>query len=92
MRNLPKLVLDGESMAVQVILYSFFRLKYKGYDQENGIKIDIKEEMPIRDLLFTLKINADDSPMVSINGKLVRKNCMLKDNDVVEIFPVIYGG
>ena len=59
--------------------------------KKNGIKIDIKEEMPIRDLLFMLKINADDSPMVSINGKLVWKNCMLKDNDVVEIFPVIYG-
>ena len=80
-------------MRVQVKLYSIFRLPIPDYDVERGIAVELAPESRLTDLFEQLKIEMRKISMVRINGHLNRDHSfILKEGDMVELFPLFGGG
>ncbi len=80
-------------MDVNVKLYSVFRLEYPDYDAEKGLRVNIEEESTILDLLIALGIEQQRVAMVNLNGEITQdKSVVLKEGDLVQVFPFFGGG
>lgn len=81
-------------MKINVRLYTLLRLKYKGYDVENGITILLTRESRLKDLINRFPFLDEDIAMIIVNGRLTKERDMvLKDGDIVEfISDILYGG
>ncbi len=80
-------------MRVQVKLYSIFRLPIPDYDAERGIEVELAPESRLTHLLDQLKIEMRKLSMVRVNGNLNRDySVILKEGDLVELFPLFGGG
>lgn len=74
-------------MKVEVRLFATFR---NGRWKSNVLSFD--KEVNIRDILDFLDIKEDALGIALINGKHSTLDSILKDNDVLALFPPIGGG
>ena len=73
-------------MKVKLVLYGELALKFAP-----EFEVEVEGETKVGYLLKTLGISADECHIL-INEKKVNEEHQLKENDVVKILPVIYGG
>ena len=62
------------------------------YTNKKEIKITLKEDKPLLEILNELGIPEKQIGMVIKNGKWAPKSCSVSDDDVVELFPQLQGG
>jgi len=62
------------------------------YTNKKEIKITLKEDKPLLEILNELGIPENQIGMVIKNGKWAPKSCSVSDDDVVELFPQLQGG
>jgi sulfur carrier protein ThiS len=57
------------------------------------IELELSQESSVEDVLQLLNIeNSVEYSTILLNGKIAEKNMILKENDIIYIFPVINGG
>ena len=80
-------------MRVQVKLYSILRLSIPDYEPERGMDVELAPESRLVELFEQLQIEMRKLSMVRLNGNLSKDYCyILKENDLVELFPLFNEG
>lgn len=74
-------------MEIEVRLFATFRI-----DRWKNKKILLDNNMNIRDVLKYLEIKEEALGIALINGRHSQSNSVLKDGDVLALFPPIGGG
>ncbi len=84
---------DNSTLKVQVKLYSIFRLNISDYDFNEGIEVELNKGSRLIDLMERVEIELEKIAMVRLNGRLEKNHLsILKNGDIVELFPQIGGG
>ena len=80
-------------MPIDVKLYATFRkFAPPGTDLGESFKLDL-ENITILDVIDTLKIPKEKGAIVMVNGiRITDFNYLIRENDLVVIFPVLGGG
>ena len=80
-------------MPINVKLYATFRkFAPPGTELGESFKIDI-ENKTISDVIDLLKIPKEKGVIVMVNGiRITNLNHLMRDNDLIVIFPVLGGG
>jgi len=80
-------------MPINVKLYATFRkFAPPGTELGESFKIDI-ENKTISDVIDFLKIPKEKGVIVMVNGiRITNLNHLMRDNDLIVIFPVLGGG
>ena len=85
-------------MKVRLIIYSSLKDYVKGYQGNDGIQLEISEQISIkRFLLETIKHEKalDAISMIIVNEKIVPFNQIernLQDGDIIKVYPPMGGG
>jgi len=74
-------------MKLEVRLFATFR-----DGREKKYFLDLSEETTPRDIVTMLKIDEEEVAMLLINGRDGQLDTILKDNDVLSLFPPVGGG
>lgn len=74
-------------MEVEVRLFATFR-----EGREKKQKIEIKENTNILDIISMLNIDENEVAIMLLNGKDGTSDRILKDGDVISLFPPVGGG
>lgn len=74
-------------MTIEVRLFATFR-----NGREKKQFMDLKEGSTVADILDILSINAEELGILLINGRDGDVNSVLKESDVVALFPPVGGG
>ncbi|MDO7788186.1 MoaD/ThiS family protein [Desulforamulus aquiferis] len=77
-------------MKVQVKLLGILSLNFPAYSKFKYIEIKAGEQ--VEDLFTHLGLASHEVHYISVNGKLVKKDYFLKDDDKVIFFPQVSGG
>jgi molybdopterin converting factor subunit 1 len=81
---------------VTIKLFAVYREKAK----TDSIKIDIKQNMPVKDLLEIVKERApsikdiikEGRGMIAVNQEIARLDTVVKDGDEIALIPPVSGG
>lgn len=60
--------------------------------KKKEIELDLSKETYLQEILNAIGVSENDVGMVIVNGRWQQKNCVIKDNDTVELFPYMDGG
>ncbi|MCR4429649.1 MAG: MoaD/ThiS family protein [Tepidanaerobacteraceae bacterium] len=60
--------------------------------KKKEIELDLSKETCLKEILNAIGVPEDDVGMVIVNGRWRQKDCIIKDNDAVELFPYMDGG
>ncbi|MGE5628960.1 MAG: MoaD/ThiS family protein [Solirubrobacterales bacterium] len=74
-------------MTIEVRLFATFR-----NGREKKQSMDLKEGSKVADILDILNINVEELGILLINGRDGSVNSVLKESDVVALFPPVGGG
>ncbi|KZL90702.1 MoaD/ThiS family protein [Clostridium magnum] len=74
-------------MKLEVRLFATFRDR-----REKKYFLDFNEDTTPRDVVKMLKIDEEEVAILLINGRDGKLNTVLKDNDVLSLFPPVGGG
>ena len=66
--------------------------KFPDHDPLNGFEVDIADNAIVGDLVDYLQIPKTKIGLVSVQGRLVKADKILKPGDFVRIFKPIFGG
>lgn len=62
------------------------------FTKNKDIKLNIQQQIPLMDILNQLGIPENQVGFVIKNGKWAPKNCIVYDDDTIELFPQLSGG
>jgi len=79
-------------MKVQAKLYGTLSKFYDGYDQAEGINLEVPENTCVRDITKMVKVDEASIGIVTINGKIVKADTAVTDGDEIKFFQPIAGG
>lgn len=79
-------------MKLRVKLFGTFPSRFPGYQADNGLIFELKEDARVADLLNCMQISPKENCTASINGKIQKATYALKDGDLIKIFPYVAGG
>lgn len=54
--------------------------------------IELSEKSLVKDLIKSINIPIEEIGMVLVNGTIVKNDHILKENDIIQIYPPIIGG
>ncbi|KZL90708.1 MoaD/ThiS family protein [Clostridium magnum] len=74
-------------MKLEVRLFATFR-----DGREKKYFLDLNEDTTPRDIVNMLKIDEEEVAILLINGRDGKLDTILKDNDVLSLFPPVGGG
>ena len=84
--------LEANTMQINVKLFSVLRQHVDDYDPHRGIDVELGAAARVDDVIKTLKIPMAQFPVVSCNGRILKKNDRLTDGSVLHIFQPVAGG
>jgi sulfur carrier protein ThiS len=76
-------------MKIKIILHNSFKNKN---EKPEDMEFEIEEDKTIEELLMKIGIRDIDSVMVFGNDNILRKKEVIKDIDVLKVYPVVQGG
>jgi len=79
-------------LIVKVKLYGTLGRSIDGYTHSSGLDLTLAEGSTIDDLLDHFNLVPERLGMVSMDGKPLQTNDLLKDGALVKIFQPIFGG
>jgi sulfur carrier protein ThiS len=79
-------------ITVTVKLYGTLPRRYPNYDDDKGLTITLEQGARVADLTRKLHINAEDTGVIAIEGRVARPHEPLCDGALVRIFQVAHGG
>lgn len=81
-------------MKVKVRLYGTLSRKVPGYQQSQGIEVEVPEGATVKELLSLLQIPAvgSEKAVVAIDGRIRKANDEIPSNARAEIFEPMHGG
>jgi sulfur carrier protein ThiS len=79
-------------MKVTVKLHGTLCRRFPGYDQAQGIRVEIQEEGRIKDLLAILEIPEAMRPVVVLEGRVLKTDDRVPFGSCVAVFEPIHGG
>ncbi len=79
-------------MKVKVRLFGTLGKQFPDHDPLNGFTAEIPDNTTVGELLDQLQIPKSKIGVVSVQGRLVNADKVLKPNDFVRIFRPIFGG
>lgn len=79
-------------MKVRVHLYGTLGLRIPGYRQPEGIEVELPHGATVYDLLTLLTISGTEGALVAIEGRLRKKDDILADGALAQVFQAIHGG
>ena len=80
------------SLRLTVKLYGILGRSFDGYDHLSGLEVTIADEASIDDLLVHLNLAPKRLGIVSMDGRVLKKQSLLKDGAQIKIFRPIAGG
>lgn len=75
---------------MKVKLFLHFPRYFSSELGERTGTIEVEEEITVKELLKKVKIG--EGLKVAVNGRLVKNDQQLKENDIVSVFPLSVGG
>ena len=81
-------------MKVKVNLYGTLAQKVPGYQQSQGIEVEVPEGATVKELLSILQIPAlgHDKAVVAIDGRIRKANDEIPSDAHAQIFQPMHGG
>jgi len=79
-------------MQVKVKLYGTLPQRFKNYDSEKGMMIEMPEDACVADLRSFLEITDADSSLVAMDSLIVKPEHKLSDGVQVRFFERVFGG
>ncbi len=79
-------------MKVNVKLYGRLSRSFDGYEHSSGLEVIMPEGSSLLDLLVYLNLSPKGLGIISMDGRLLKKNSQLKDGSQIKIFQPIAGG
>jgi sulfur carrier protein ThiS len=79
-------------MRIRVKLFGTLRKGFPNHDSEQGLEVVIPDGASVEDLLAHLEIRGKRIGMVSVGGRVVRRDAILEDGELVRVFQPIFGG
>jgi sulfur carrier protein len=79
-------------MKIEVKLYSTFRDSLPKESRDLPIKMDVKEETRVSEVLKLLNLPEGDPKVIVVSGRIVDERHVLKEGDTVHVFPPMSGG
>ncbi|RKL63650.1 MoaD/ThiS family protein [Thermoanaerobacteraceae bacterium SP2] len=61
-------------------------------NENDEVSLDIKENTSVKDILRKLNLLTGEVGLVILNSKIARMDDILKDEDYLELYPVVGGG
>jgi molybdopterin converting factor small subunit len=83
---------EFESMEIEVKLFATLRDYLPKGSDRFSCKVEIEESVRVQDILSRLKIPEEMPKIILVNGVHGKKEQILKDGDVLSIFPPVAGG
>lgn len=79
-------------MKVQLKLFATFRQYLPAGAGRSAIEVEVPAGTRVSDLLATMGIPQQESPMILVNGRGIDADRILIEGDVVAVFPAMAGG
>lgn len=79
-------------MKVKVRLFGTLGKQFPDHHPLNGFEVDIQDNASVGDLLDQLQIPKSKIGLVSVQGRPVKADKILKPDDFVRVFRPIFGG
>ena len=79
-------------MVVRVKLFGTLRKRFPDYDAEKGLSIALREGDRVEDLVARLGLGGARLGVVSVDGRLGKRDAPLHDRARVRIYQPIFGG
>ncbi len=79
-------------MAVRVELGSYLRKYVTGYDAEKCLELRLDGEKTAGQIIDELGIPRSEAAVIMVNRKAAQSDQLLKDGDLLGLFPVALGG
>jgi sulfur carrier protein ThiS len=61
-------------------------------NENDEVSLDVKENTSVKDILRKLNLMTGEVGLVILNSKIARMDDILKDEDYLELYPVVGGG
>ncbi len=79
-------------MEIEVKLFATLRDYLPKGSSQFSVKMKMEESSRVQDILTQLKIPEEMPKIILVNGVHGKKDQVLKDGDVVSVFPPVAGG
>ena len=81
-------------MKIKVNLYGTLTRKVPGYQQSQGIEVEVPEGATVKDLLslFQIPVLGADKAVVAIDGRIRKTNDAIPSGARAQIFQPMHGG
>jgi sulfur carrier protein ThiS len=79
-------------MKVQLKLFATFRQYLPAGAEGSTVELEVPSGTRVGELLATVGIPQQESPMVLVNGRGIDSDRILVEGDVVAVFPAMAGG
>jgi molybdopterin converting factor small subunit len=81
-----------DSMEIEVKLFATLRDYLPKGSDRFSCKMEVDESAQVQDILSRLKIPEEMPKIILVNGVHGKKDQILKDGDVLSVFPPVAGG
>ena len=79
-------------MKIRVKLFGTLKRNVSDYDPEHGLEVEIPDGAKVEDLLSHLKISKRNTPVVTLNHRIVKTEEKLIDGSEVSLIQQVSGG
>ncbi len=79
-------------MTLRVEVGSYLRKYLTEYDSEKGLELELEVEKTAGQIIDELGIPRSEATVIMVNRKAARSEQLLKDGDLLGLFPVAMGG
>ncbi|MBW1790213.1 MAG: MoaD/ThiS family protein [Deltaproteobacteria bacterium] len=79
-------------MKIRVKLFGTLKRHISGYDPVHGLEVEIPDGAKVKDLLSRLEIQQKETPIVTVNHRIVKTEEKLIDGSEVNLIQQVSGG
>ena len=79
-------------MKVKIKIFSILRHYVPDYDPQEGLEIELADEVTVAEMLNKLGIPGSQVPVVTCSGRVLHRNDKIKKDSTIDIFQSVAGG
>jgi sulfur carrier protein ThiS len=79
-------------MRIQVKLFSVLRQCVPNYEPDLGVFVELPAHATVQDLLAMLNIPEKKKPVVTCDGRVLKRDTAVKEGSILHVFQPVAGG
>ncbi|MFH1935674.1 MAG: MoaD/ThiS family protein [Pseudomonadota bacterium] len=79
-------------MKVRIKFFGLLARRFKDYDPEKGMDVELPEGATVRTLLGLLEVSKKEGAIITVNGIVRKAESELKEGNLIYVFHPVVGG